>query len=72
MNSTFASICFKASFVSASCFCFVFQLRVSASFQAMQNLLEMGFEEDDVIDALRNHGNRQEEAVGRPMDSRLK
>lgn len=29
----------------------------------MQNLLEMGFEEDDVIDALRNHGNRQEEAV---------
>lgn len=29
---------------------------------AMQNLLEMGFEEDDVIDALRNHGNRQEEA----------
>lgn len=28
----------------------------------MQNLLEMGFEEDDVIDAMRNHGNRQEEA----------
>ena len=36
-------------------------------FQAIKMLTEMGFGEEEVINALRHHGNGQQEAVSRAL-----
>lgn len=42
---------------------FFFPLTFQPNPQAMQNLLQMGFAEEAVVDALRSSGNKQNIAV---------